>query len=108
MGLITDTLHTIGDNLTNFVEHPSLDTFLDATPIGIIGSVWDNNVSPALDTLGNEIKNGFNDVVNDIGNVAGDVFDELKDLGGGVMDTLMMPLMVIGCLGLGFMLLQRK
>ena len=59
MGLITDTLHTVGDNLTNFVENPSLDTFLGATPIGIIGSVLDNNVGPALDTLGNQIKDGF-------------------------------------------------
>ena len=112
MGLITDTLHTVGDSLTNFVENPSLDSFIGATPVGIVGSVLDNNVKPALDTLGSDLTNSFDSFVGGVGDAFNGVVDTLGNVvnkvGGSVLDTLMMPLMVIGGLGLGFMLLQRK
>ena len=121
MGFLTGITDTISNTLTDFVEHPSLDTFIDASTVGL--KVIDNNIAPALNTLTNDIGNGIKGVGNDIkgglkdvGNGLQDFIDTLGntvgntvgDLVGSLSSSLTMPLMILGGLGLAFLLLKPK
>ena len=117
MGFLTGITDTISNTLTDFVEHPSLNTFIDASTVGL--KVIDNNIAPALNTLSNDIGNGIKGVGNDIkgglkdvGNGLQDFIDTLGntagDLVGSLSSSLTMPLMILGGLGLAFLLLKPK
>ena len=117
MGFLTGITDTISNTLTDFVEHPSLDTFIDAATVGL--KVIDNNIAPALTTLtkdiGNDIKGVGNDIkggLKDVGNGLQDFIDTLGntagDLVGSLSSSLTMPLMILGGLGLAFLLLKPK
>ena len=110
MGFLTGITDTISNTLTDFVEHPSLNTFIDASTVGL--AVIDNNITPALNTLtkdiGNGINNGINTLKDDFSGIVNTLGGAAGDLVGSLSSSLTMPLMILGGLGLAFLLLKPK
>ena len=110
MGFLTDITDTISNTLTDFVEHPSLNTFIDASTVGL--KVIDNNIAPALNTLtkdiGTGINNGINTLKDDFSGIVNTLGGAAGDLVGSLSSSLTMPLMILGGLGLAFLLLKPK
>ena len=110
MGFLTGITDTISNTLTDFVEHPSLNTFIDASTVGL--KVIDNNIAPALNTLtkdiGNGINNGINTLKDDFSGIVNTLGGAAGDLAGSLSSSLTMPLMILGGLGLAFLLLKPK
>ena len=89
----------IGNDIANLF-HPNSPGFLP--------TVIDNGIS----TLGQSTTNDINSIIGTVGNTAGSVAGTLGgvagNLAGSLSSSLMMPLMVIGGLGLAFLLLKPK
>ena len=96
----------MGNGSSN-VGNEILDLF-DPTSQGFLPTVIENDIS----TLGKSTTNDINSIIGTVGNTAGSVAGTLGgvagNLAGSLSSSLMMPLMVIGGLGLAFLLLKPK
>ena len=111
----------VKNTLTAAVQKPSLKTvgaaMLLATPVGLVGTIAVGN-SPALKNtlaaVSAEVKKDANVVstkavstVKKAETVVVAGAKKASSVAGGIMDKLMMPLMIVGGLGLAMMFLRK-
>ena len=104
--------NTLGQGITQIFTHPDqvINSVTGSITDGIkqIDGAVNDGLKTTLDTVGN----GFKEIGKDLGQFGKDVVNTLgggvKDVFGGVTSSLTMPLMMIGGIGLVFLMLKPK
>ena len=101
--------NTLGHQITD-AFNPSSSTYIPNVinnEINTVGNQFQQGVTGTVNTLGG----AFDNVIHTVGGAAGDLIHTVGgaagDLAGSLSSSLMMPLMVLGGLGLAFVLLKK-